>query len=166
MNCRILTLAIALLALGSCGDGGDPVADEANSAARLPDAESTPPDEMTGQGDAERGAAIEPAAVGRPAANIPPALRGAWALSPGDCAARGGQSTGLLIVTQTELRFHDSRAIPVSDIGTSPDYISGTFAFTGEGKAWTRNETLQLQGNQLLRSETQPTESYTYARCR
>jgi hypothetical protein len=48
---------------------------------------------------------------------------------------------------------------------TSPDSASGDFAFTGEGMTWKKYEALELQDNKLVRTESSPMTSFTYARC-
>ena len=49
---------------------------------------------------------------------------------------------------------------------TSPDSVSGNFAFTGEGQQWEKYETLELQKDKLIRTERDPVASFTYVRCK
>ena len=161
---RLLALAACAAALSSSACGGrDPVAEEADTAEALPDAETLPPDEMTGTGDAEGNAAAPPTPAAPPV-TIPAALHGRWGLAPTDCTAPGA-ARGLLVVTADGLRFYESVARLARHNGSSSDSISGDFAFTGEGQTWTRYQTLQLRDDKLIRTETRPTASYTYARC-
>jgi len=57
------------------------------------------------------------------------------------------------------------RAVPGKDAQGDADSFSGTFAFTGEGQSWSKFEALKLQGRDLVRTETNPTASFTYAKC-
>ena len=107
-------------------------------------------------------AAAAPAAA---AASIPVALQGRWGLTPGDCTAPLASAKGLLVVNSGELRFYESRAVPAPDVQTDAGTTSGTFHFTGEGRAWDRFESLQRNGDKLTRTEGNPTASYTYAKC-
>jgi hypothetical protein len=140
----------------------DPVADEANNTAGLPvlnapqaSADGSPPAGATAGGEA-------PAAT----AAIPAALHGRWGLTPRDCTSSLGDAKGLLIVNGNELRFYESRAVPAGDAQADSNSISGTFNFTGEGQSWTKFQSLQLQKDDLVRTETNPTASFTYAKCR
>ena len=38
-------------------------------------------------------------------------------------------------------------------------------AFAGEGQSWTKYESLKLDQNVLVRTETKPTASFSYAKC-
>lgn len=152
----------AALALAACGGDG-PVADGANETGGLPEIESAPPDEMSGAGGSKNAAV--PAARSEAVASIPLALHGRWALAPADCAQRSDAAKGLLVVSGDGLRFYESRARPVANVESAPDFISGDFAFEGEGQSWKRFETLQLRGENLVRTESTPMETYTYVRC-
>ena len=72
---------------------------------------------------------------------------------------------GLLTVTSNDLRFHESRAVPAGDVASDASSISGKFAFTGEGRSWTKYEALKIQNHTLVRTEMNPTASFTYAKC-
>ena len=116
-------------------------------------AEGAPPAEDSGTGAAEA------------SGTIPQALRGRWGMVPADCTTTRGDAKGLLIVSGDTLRFYESTARPAAEIEDSPDSISGTFAFTGEGMHWTKFQSLELQDGKLIRSETDPAHSYTYVAC-
>ena len=149
------------MSIATCG-GNEPVADDASGAA-LPEVESDPPDEMSGAGDSENGAV--PAAAREAVTTIPAALHGRWALGPADCQDRTGAAKGLLVVSADELRFYESRARPVGNVEQGSDYLSADFAFEGEGQTWKRFQSLQIRGDTLVRTESTPMETYTYARC-
>jgi hypothetical protein len=140
----------------------DPVADEANNTAGLPagNVDAPSPDGAPPQ-NATTSAGGTPA----PSAAIPATLQGRWGLTPGDCTSTLGDAKGLLIVNATELRFYESRAVPARDIQADGGSISGNFDFTGEGQTWSKFESIKLQGRDLVRTETNPTASFTYAKC-
>jgi hypothetical protein len=98
-------------------------------------------------------------------ASLPAGLQGRWGLTPGDCTAPLANAKGLLVVNSGELRFYESRAVPAPDVQTDAGTTSGTFHFTGEGRAWDKFESLQRNGDKLTRTEGNPTASYTYAKC-
>lgn len=159
---RTVLFAAALLVLASCG-GNDPVANNAD-ASGLPDIETLPPDEMTGSGDAEGNAATVPADESA-ATVIPAALQGRWGLAPGDCTSTRGDAKGLMVVEADRLRFYESVAHVARLNEARPDSISGDFSFQGEGMEWSRYMTLQVRDGKLIRTESEPMASYTYARC-
>ncbi|HKX91150.1 MAG TPA: hypothetical protein VJM15_01815 [Sphingomicrobium sp.] len=151
----------ALLTVVACG-GRDPVANGAENTAGLPAINDAVPD-ATGSPPEKAEPTIEPP---RPAATIPVALQGRWGLTPLDCTSTRGDAKGLLVVRPGELRFYESRAVPAGNAQTSEDSISGDFHFTGEGQTWTRFESLTLDGDKLVRTESNPMASFTYARCK
>jgi hypothetical protein len=156
-----LIVPIAMLTVVACSSR-DPVDDKANNTAGLPVIKEAAPD-ATGAPPANAVAA-EPSPAS--AAKIPQALQGRWGLAPGDCISTRGDAKGLLIIGPANLKFYESRAVPAPDTQTSPDSISGNFAFTGEGQTWTKFQALELQGQQLVRTESSPMASFTYARCK
>jgi hypothetical protein len=164
MRFRVPVLSFLLIvAIGACGKR-DPVAKDvkpvnvplpANVAS--PDPHGAPPENKT-----------EPAAdvsTTPAAAAIPEPLRGRWGLTPADCTSPAAKAKGLLIVTGSELRFYESRAVPSTDAQTAGTSMNGHFQFTGEGQAWDKFEALQRSGDKLTRTETNPAASYTYAKC-
>ena len=96
---------------------------------------------------------------------IPVALQGRWGLTPGDCVPGASDGKGLLVISGTDLRFYESRAVPSPGIEVRDDSIRGNFRFTGEGQEWTRFERLERNGANLVRTESNPAASYTYAKC-
>lgn len=152
---------VALLAIAACS-GHRPVDRQANAAAAaLPDVNSPAPS-ATGEPHGK----TEPAtAMPAPAARVPAALQGRWGLTPGDCTTTRGDEKGLLIVTPNDLHFYESRAVPAADVAVSADSISGNFVFAGEGQTWSKYEALKMNGNVLVRTETNPSASFTYAKC-
>ena len=86
-------------------------------------------------------------------------------MTPGDCTSTRGDAKGLLIIEPQLLRFYESRAVPTADVQGDNTSASGTFQFTGEGQSWSKYESLQLQKTLLVRTESNPTASFTYAKC-
>ena len=166
------TTAIALaitLTLAGC-DARDPVADGADNTAGLPSI-----DNVAGakdgapsvDGSAPSNVVVVPAgAPTAPAAAIPAALHGRWGMTPADCTSTKGDTKGLLVVSGDRLTFYESRAVPARNVRISGDSIGADFDFTGEGQSWTKFETLQLKKDKLVRTESSPMASFTYARCR
>ena len=97
---------------------------------------------------------------------IPASLQGRWGLSPMDCTSKRGDAKGLLVIGPAELRFYESRAVPGRDVQNGTDSIIGNFTYTGEGQTWTKFEALKLNGEELVRTESNPVASFTYARCK
>ena len=164
---RALTLiaGAALVALSGCG-GNDPVADEAESASALPSINKPAPS-ADGAPPANSSAAAPGAgSMASPAAAIPPALHGRWGLTPADCTTQRGDAKGLLVVSADRLQFYESRAVPAGNVQLSSDSIGADFAFTGEGQTWTKFQTLTIEDDKLVRTESSPMASFTYARCR
>ena len=149
-----------MLTIVACGKR-DPVDSQANGAElpaiddKVPNATGAPPEKAA--------PATEPDA---PAHAIPAALHGRWGLTPVDCTSTKGDAKGLLLVGPSEIRFYESRAVPAQDAQSGTDSISGDFSFTGEGQTWTKFEALELKGHELVRTESNPMASFTYARCK
>jgi hypothetical protein len=140
----------------------DPVADEANKTAGLPVINEAAPDAT---GAPPQGGAAPATQAPAPAAKIPAALQGRWGLSPADCMPNRPGAKGLLVISGDQIQFYESRAVPGPDVQSDGDYISGNFNFTGEGQTWTKFQSLQLQKKDLVRTESNPTASFTYAKC-
>ena len=169
----IQTIAISLaiaLALGACAKH-DPVADEASNTAGLPSDDQVA-GAKNGRASADGSAPINvvttPASASAPdgVVAIPAALHGRWGLTPGDCTSTKGDAKGLLLVTSGELKFYESRAVPAAHVATTDNSIGADFAYTGEGQSWSKFETLQLKKDKLIRTESSPMSSFTYARCK
>jgi hypothetical protein len=163
------SLFAVAVALAGCG-GNDPVAREAENTAGLPSV-----DNVAGGRDGQpspdgsppaNGAAAPAPANAAPAASISSMLHGRWGLTPADCTSTRGDAKGLLVVSGKELRFYESVATPIRNVQKSADSFSADFAFTGEGQSWTKFQTLALQDDKLVRTESSPMASFTYVRCR
>jgi len=155
------TVPFFMLAMIACSRS-DPVDEQAANTAGLPAANEPAPD-ATGAPPAN---AVAERPLTETEAKIPAALHGRWGLTPGDCTSTRGDAKGLLIVGPADLKFYESRAVPKPDAQASADSISGEFAYTGEGQTWTKFQALELQGQQLVRTESSPMASFTYARCK
>jgi len=149
-----------MLTIVACGKR-DPVDSQANGVD-LPAINDNVPN-ATGAPPKNAAPATEPDA---PPNAIPASLQGRWGLTPMDCTSTRGDAKGLLVVGPSEIRFYESRAVPLQDAQTGTDSISGDFSFTGEGQTWTKFEALALKGQELVRTESNPMASFTYARCK
>jgi hypothetical protein len=155
-----LVSCATMLAVVACS-ARDPVDNMAKNVVGLPAVNESAPDPS----DAPPANAVAAQPLPASTAKISARLQGHWGLSPNDCISSRGDAKGLLIVGPSDLKFYESRAVPAPDIQISPDSISGNFAFTGEGQTWTKFQALELQGQQLVRTESNPMASFTYARC-
>ena len=97
-------------------------------------------------------------------------MRGRWGLVPADCTSTRGDTKGLIEVGPDTLRFYEAKAQlgPISEGG--PERIRASFAFTGEGMEWSRDELLALKdhGTALVRrefGEDALPAALTYHRC-
>lgn len=152
-----------MLAIVACG-GRDPVADEANNTAGLPTI-NEPASAASGEPPVNAAEPQDAAAPSAGAGKIPAALQGRWGLSPADCEPNRSDAKGLLVVTANRLSFYESRAVPSANLEADADSISGDFSFTGEGENWTKFQALQVKGRELVRTETNPAASFSYAKC-
>jgi hypothetical protein len=146
--------------------GRDPVADNLGNAAAAPvDVDVLPPDESvaTPTNDLENGDDEDVNAGGGGA--IPAAFHGRWGMTPADCMPNRSDNKGLLVVSADGMRFYEALAKPSGELRLTPKSVSGSFSFSGEGETWKRHEVLELQGHKLVRTESAPMASYTYARC-
>lgn len=148
------------MVIAACGSRG-PVDPKARNVAGIPTIEA-PAASPSGE---PRGPTTPARADPPAAAAIPAPLQGRWALAPRDCGSSAAAARGLLVITAGELRFQNSHAVPASDIQTDTASINGQFAFTGEGRSWTKYEGLRVDNRRLTRTETNPTASFSYAKC-
>ena len=88
-------------------------------------------------------------------AGIPAAAQGRWGLVPADCTSTRGDAKGLLTIDATTLKFYESRGTLGRIADRSNTRLRATFAFSGEGMTWTRDELLDVQdaGKTLVRRE-------------
>ncbi len=156
----LLTLGTTLWLL-ACSKP-DPVAANA-TAVNVPAAAPKPTLDPQGGPPENQAATALPDAA--PKVAIPSALQGRWGLTPADCTSNRGDAKGLLVVTAQGLSFYESRAMPTGGTTADEDSITGNFDFTGEGQNWTKFETLELRNDTLVRTESNPAASYTYAKC-
>lgn len=164
MRLSLIACVLAVAAV-SC-TSRDPVANGANKVVALP-APTNHPTASPAGAPPQRHSTPAPAqrAEAAPTTTIPAALLGRWGLTPADCTSALGDAKGLLIVSPGELRFYESRAVPGANVQADPNSVSGHFHFTGEGQAWTRYEALKANHQKLVRTESNPPASFTYAKC-
>lgn len=151
---------LLLLAIAACSSHG-PVDAQAKTTTGLPNVSLPAPTAIGEPHGPTTPAKAEPA----PAATIPAALQGRWALAPRDCTDSAAGAKSLLVVNPNELQFFESHAVPAAAIETDANSIGGTFAFTGEGRSWTKYEALKVTQQRLTRTEINPSASFSYAKC-
>ena len=166
MNRLILTL-FACLAVTACSEPGPVAKGARNTVALTATRQPTPHANATGAPPANRAdvPAVPAATAANPAPELPAAMRGRWGLTPMDCTSTRGDAKGLMVVGASDLKFYESRAVPTGDVQVDERSASGTFHFTGEGQSWSKYEALQIQKDLLVRTESNPTASFTYAKC-
>lgn len=152
--------AFALLAIAACSSRS-PVDAQAKANTPLPEVNAPAPSAL----GEPHGNTVPARPTPTPAAKIPASMQGRWALAPADCTAPPAAAKGLLIVTPDDLHFYESRAVPATDVGSDATSIGGNFAFTGEGRSWTKYEALKFANDRLTRTEINPTASFSYAKC-
>lgn len=152
--------SLALLAIAACSSRS-PVDAQARVNAPLPEVNAPAPSAL----GEPHGTTTAAKALPTASAAIPSAVQGRWALAPSDCSSPAAKAKGLLVVTPTSLRFFESVAVPASDVGVDESSIGGNFAFTGEGRSWTKYEALKFANHRLTRTEINPTASFSYAKC-
>jgi hypothetical protein len=154
----------SIMSMIACS-GRDPVAADANDVSNAPaEVDVLPPDESTTTPTNELEDGVDHPAT-QSSSKIPASLHGRWGMTPGDCTSTRGDAKGLMIVSAEGMKFYESAAKPAGDLKTSDTSASGDFAFTGEGTTWKKYEALDLQNNKLVRTESSPMASFTYARC-
>ena len=158
----IATLA-AVMSMVACS-GRDVVADEANNSATTLAQENAVVPEVNSLPPVNEVAASETSSMTAPG-KIPAAFHGRWGLTPGDCTSTKGDNKGLLVVSADQLKFYESVGKPPADLKTSDHSATGDFAFTGEGMNWKKYQALEMQRGKLVRTESSPMASFTYARC-
>lgn len=164
---RLVLLVLACAAGSACSEPGPVAKGAKNTVALTPTRQPTPHANATGAPPSNRFEVRPGPALGadNPVPALPTAMLGRWGLAPMDCTSTRGDAKGLLIVGPSDLRFYESRAVPTGDVQTDERSASGTFHFTGEGQRWSKYEALQVQKDLLVRTESNPTASFTYAKC-
>lgn len=159
MRKTLVPLTFAVLALAACGD----------SKTNEPDNPATPGADMPAPAvptPTDQGAApAEPAGNG-----IPIALQGRWGMVPADCTSTRGDAKGLLKIDGKTLEFYESVGTLGEVKEQSATRLRATFAFTGEGMNWSRDEVLDVQdnGQTLVRreyGEDASPEPFKYSKC-
>ena len=150
---------LVFLAIAACGTH-NPVDSQARSAS-LPEVNAPAPTAIGEPHGPTTPAKSEP----KPSVAVPASLQGRWGLAPRDCTATASGAKGLLLVTANGLQFFESHAVPATEIGADTNSISGNFAFTGDGRSWTKYEALKVDHRRLMRTEINPSTSFTYAKC-
>ena len=162
---RPAATVLTCILLAACGSQ-NPVARGANDTAALPASNEVSPD-PTGSAPSDAVASTSQTNTAQTAAStmIPAPFHGRWGMTPQDCTSTRGDAKGLLTISAQEMRFYESVAVPDDELAIGTDSISGDFSFTGEGQSWSKFQALRLQGRELVRTESNPTASYSYAKC-
>jgi hypothetical protein len=151
MTRRLSAAALLAVLLASCGS--PPPREQVHEANR---AELTEP------------RLLPPADQGVPG-EIPVALHGRWGISLEDCAAGGARGDGLLEISSTGLRFHESLARVARVAESAPNLIIADFDYQGEGERWSNREMLELRDSTtLVRRDaggTPRAEAFLYRKC-
>lgn len=152
----------ALAALAGCGDAGEAPQDTA--------ATGTPEAGMSVSATAQpTPAATSTDTTDEMAQTIPAALQGRWGMTPADCTGPRSDAKALLTIGSDKLTFYEAVGTLKSVQSRDASHIAATFAFTGEGMTWEREENLAVSGSTLTRKATtvggQPDGPYTYERC-
>lgn len=142
---RIFHPATLLLVLGSCDappSTGTDVAGAGNVIATAPSASEEPaqPAPPTAPESSPTPGVTKPEAPALPA-QIPAAFHGRFDESAAACA---GASEYRLVISPTELRFHESAAKVRSVSVDEPLAVTVTAEWEGEGERWTGTRQLQL----------------------
>lgn len=161
-----LLLALALAGCGRAGDADNVSVNLTNSGVPENVAVAPPPAPKPAEPQARPDKGTAPPST--PASHaIPVPFQGRWGLVPGDCGPDASIAKGLMVVDGGSLRFYESVAKPVTVATPTPTQMEGRFAFSGEGQQWNRDMSLRLEGagDQLVRTERDPTATYRYKRC-
>jgi hypothetical protein len=160
----LLVVCSLILVAGACAKR-DPVAQGANEITSVPAHVKQPTPKPAGGPPENKTEPAGDQSTAAPEIKIPTGIQGRWGLTPGDCTSPLGDAKGLLVINGAELRFYESRAVPVGDVETDEASMTSNFRFAGEGQTWVKFERLQRSGDKLTRTETNPAASYTYAKC-
>jgi hypothetical protein len=158
---------VATFALAACGKAPEQT-DAVENAAIANTVENAANGIAAPNEDAQANAAMN-AAAGSPsvaARAIPAAFHGRWGMVAGDCGPDASIAKGLMTVDGEKLRFYESVGKPAVVTNPTPARMQGRFAFSGEGMEWSKDMTLTLDGDSLVRTETDPAASYRYMRCK
>ena len=143
---------IAAMALAAAACSTEPAANEAadaNMAAPAEDTSAEPEVPANTLPPADNSAA--PATL-----VIPATIQGRWGLVPADCTSTRGDAKGLLVISDKQLTFYESRGTLTRVVEGDDSRIVGDFDMSGEGMTWQRRMTLDAQdeGKTLVRRET------------
>ncbi|MXO67019.1 hypothetical protein [Altericroceibacterium endophyticum] len=97
----------------------------------------------------------EVARTGNGDMTIPSAMQGRWGMVKADCTGPAAEAKGLITITKSGMEFYESVG-KLKDVSQrTPRVIRATFAFTGEGMNWDREQKLGLErgGDALIRTE-------------
>lgn len=101
---------------------------------------------------------------------IPAPLQGRWGLVPADCTSTRGDAKGLVTIDASSMKFYESVAVLKAIRGGNDRKVRASFAYSGEGMAWTRETVLEAMdgGASMVLEEfgdDAPKGARTYTRC-
>ena len=162
---RALLLGLAAAALAACSQEAE------TREEREAEVDILPPDESvsTPTNDLEAGLIDTPPAENYIAPNpdtaIPAALHGRWGLTDADCDSERDDTKGLVTIAADRISFYEAIAVPDSIGKSTRTSIEGRFAFTGEGMAWSGPMIWSVEGNRLIRIDSERDARLEYSRC-
>lgn len=164
LRLTISLAACAALALAACdAPADDSAVDPGEAAAAADDNAGSVSD------DSATAPAPEPAETDSGDSNsVPVAIRGRWALVPADCTSTRGDAKGLIEIGANQVKFYESVATlgTVKERGTGR--IRADWSFIGEGMTWSRDMSMSVLGDQLIRrefGEGAMDQALTYTKC-
>lgn len=163
---RVLSASAAtclLIALSACDGGAKPDAATDAEPAASAAADGGEPKAAPTTGPTASDATDEMVQT------IPAPLQGRWGMTQAACTAPKSDATAILTIGSDSLTFYEAVGTLKSVKSRDASHIVATFAFTGEGMTWEREENLSVSGTTLTRKATadagQPGRAYTYQRC-
>lgn len=167
-----MRFALALAAAAALAACSDRTATEANDVGNAEvEVDVLPPDESvsTPTNDLAAGVIDTPPRENAPAPNpktaIPAAMHGRWGLTRTDCTSERGDAKGLVTIAADSISFYESAARPADIVELTPTRIRGEFAFAGEGMTWSSPMIWSVEGNRLVRIDSEPDSRLVYTRC-
>lgn len=165
MKVRVPIISFALMAIVVACNKPSPVAEGASTITTVPSGASDPAPMPSGGAPVTASGSSAGGTQAPASPAILAAFQGRWGLTPQDCTTALGDAKGLLVISGGEVRFYESRAIPAADAHVANGILTGNFHFAGEGQTWTRFERFERDKDVLVRTESDPAASFTYAKC-
>lgn len=165
---RPLASAAVAAAVAACAETGE---SGAENAAAADDIDVLPADESVATPTNDLAAGVidtpppENAVAPNPDTAIPATLHGRWGLTAADCRSERDDTTGLVTIAADRINFHNSIAVVRTIDSSTPTRIEGEFAFAGGGRTWTGPMSWSVEGNRLVRLDSEADSRLVYMRC-